>query len=138
MATTGTTFTGASVDDYLAARGTPAQQADCRTLIAMFEGITGQPARMWGPSIVAFDSYRYRYDSGHAGEAPLLGFAIRGRDLVVYIDAESDKQQVLLTRLGPHRMGKSCLYLKRLDNLDLEVLKELATHSTASIRQRWP
>jgi hypothetical protein len=93
----------ASVDTYIAARGTEQQRADCYELIAILRKVTQQELHMWGPSIVGFGSYRYTYRSGHTGEAPLAGFAIRGRELVVYLIPESS----MLSKLGPHKMGKS-------------------------------
>lgn len=137
MAKTKTTFTGASVEDYIAERGSEEQRADCRELIALLEEATQQPPRMWGPSIVGFGSYRYTYASGHTGEAPLVGFAIRGRQLVIYVDAEREEQQSLLSRLGPHQMGKSCLYFKRLADLDRSVLEKLVAGSVAEVRRRF-
>lgn len=137
MAKPKTTFTGASVDDYLAARGSELQQADCRALIALLEKITRHPPKMWGPSIVGFDVYRYVYDSGHSGEAPVVGFAIRGRELVLYVTVEADAQQALLAKLGPHKMGKSCLYFKRLADLDLAVLEKLLAGSVAEVKCRY-
>src|SRR5262245_33339400 len=110
--------TDASVEAYIAARGNEQQRADSRELIALHEKVTGQPPKMWGPSIVGFGSYRYTYESGRSGEAPLAGFAIRGRELVVYLSCEEDAQKPLLARLGPHKMGKACLYFKRLADLD--------------------
>lgn len=136
MAKPKTTFTGASVDDYLAARGSEQQQADCRALLALLEKITGHPPKMWGPSIVGFDVYRYVYESGHSGEAPVAGFAIRGRELVLYVTVEADAQQALLSRLGPHKMGKSCLYFKRLADLDMAVLEKLLAGSVAEVKRR--
>jgi Domain of unknown function (DU1801) len=136
MAATKTKFTGASVDDYLAERGNEQQRADCRELIALMKKATRQPPRMWGPSIVGFGSFRYTYESGHSGEAPLAGFAIRGRELVVYIDAEQDEQKALLAKLGPHKMGKSCLYFKRLSDLDRSVLETLVANSIAEAKRR--
>ena len=111
MAKNKTNVTGASVDDYLTARGNEQQRSDCRQLIDLMVKATQQPPRMWGPSIVGFGSYRYTYESGRSGEAPLAGFAIRGRELVVYLSCEQDEQKSLLSWLGPHKMGKSCLYL---------------------------
>lgn len=137
MAKTKTTFTGASVEDYIAERGSEEQRADCRELIALLEEATQQPPRMWGPSIVGFGSYRYTYASGHTGEAPLVGFAIRGRQLVIYVDAEREEQRSLLSRLGPHQMGKSCLYFKRLADLDRSVLEKLVAGSVAEVRRRF-
>ena len=136
MAENKTKFTGASVEDYIAARGSEQQRADCRELIALFEKVTRQPPKMWGPSIVGFGSYRYTYDSGHSGEAPLAGFAIRGRDLVIYLVAEQDEQKSLLSKLGPHKMTKSCLYFKRLADLDRPVLEKLVVCSVADVRRR--
>jgi hypothetical protein len=92
---------------------------------------------MWGPSIVGFGSYRYTYESGHSGEAPLAGFAIRGRELVIYLVPEQDEQKSLLSKLGPHKMGKSCLYFKRLADLDRSVLEKLVVGSVAEVRRRY-
>jgi hypothetical protein len=92
---------------------------------------------MRGPSIVGFGSHRYTYPSGHTGEAPLAGFAIRGRELVVYLACERDEQKSLLAQLVRHKMGKSCLYFKRLADLDKPVLEKLVVHSIADVRQRY-
>ena len=138
MAETKTRPTGASVDAYLASRGSPEQVADCRAIMAMCERVTKQPATMWGPSIVGYGSYTYRYESGHSGDACLTGFAIRGRQLVVYLAADSPEQIDRLARLGRHTMGKSCLYFKRLADLDVEVLEALIAESVADVRRRYP
>jgi hypothetical protein len=137
MAKNKTRFTGASVEDYIAARGSEQQRADCRELIALLEKVTRQPPRMWGPSIVGFGSYRYTYDSGHSGEAPLAGFAIRGRELVIYLAPKQDDQKSLWSKLGPHKMTKSCLYFKRLADLDRSVLEKLVVGSVAEVRRRY-
>jgi len=129
--------TGASVDDYIAERGSEQQRADCHELIALLKKVTRHPPRMWGPSIVGFGSYRYTYDSGHSGEAPLVGFAIRGRELVVYVYADGEEQQALLSKLGKHKMGKVCLYFKRLADLDTSVLEKLVAGSVAEMRRRY-
>jgi hypothetical protein len=137
MAENKTKPTGASVKDYIAARGSEQQRADCRELIALLKKVTRQPPRMWGPSIVGFGSYRYTYDSGHSGEAPLAGFAIRGRELVIYLAPEQDDQKSLRSKLGPHKMTKSCLYFKRLADLDRSVLEKLVVGSVAEVRRRY-
>lgn len=137
MAETKTTASNASVEDYLASRASPQQLADCQQLTTLLSDITGQPAIMWGPSIVGFGSYRYTYDSGHSGEAPLTGFAIRGRDIVIYLLAEGEQQTQLLQQLGKHKMGKACLYIKRLADLDIAVLKQLADNSVAEFQRRY-
>jgi hypothetical protein len=92
---------------------------------------------MWGPSIVGYGSYRYVYESGRKGEAPLAGFAIRGRELVIYLLAEGAERDLLLSRLGKHRMGRACLYFKRLADLDYSVLEKLVTHSVAEVKRRY-
>jgi hypothetical protein len=138
MAETKTRPTGASVDAYLASRASPAQMADCRTIMAICERVTGEQPRMWGPSIVGYGTYTYRYESGHSGDACVVGFAVRGREVVVYIDAGTPDQAARLATLGPHRMGKSCLYLKRLADVDLDVLEALIAASVAAISRRYP
>ena len=137
MADNKTKLTGASVADYIASRADEQQRVDCRKLTALLKRITRQPAKMWGPSIVGFGSYRYDYESGRTGEAPLTGFAIRGRELVVYLVAEGKRGRTLLSRLGKHEMGKSCLYFKRLVDLDEAVLEELVVGSVEGLRRRY-
>lgn len=128
--------TGASVADYIASRASDRQRDDCRALMAMLRKVTGCPAKMWGPSIVGYGVYRYTYESGRTGEAPLAGFAIRGRELVVYLSCEGDAQKALLSRLGKHKMGKSCLYFKQLADLDIDLLERLIVNSVADVRRR--
>src|SRR5690606_9873644 len=99
--------TDASVEEYLASRASPEQLADCRAIMAICERVTGQQPRMWGPSIVGYGSYTYRYESGHSGESCLAAFAVRGKDLVVYLDPDDAERAEPLTRLGKHRIGKS-------------------------------
>ena len=136
MAENKTKPTNASVEDYIASRATAQQRVDCEGLTALLLKVTGEPPTMWGPSIVGFGVYRYTYASGRTGEMPVVGFAIRGRELVLYLTAECDAQRALLARLGPHRMGKSCLYVKRLADLDVGVLEQLVEGSVAEVRRR--
>jgi hypothetical protein len=133
-----TQATAASVDEYLASRASPDQLADCQILMAMLGRVTGEAPRMWGPSIVGYGRYTYRYASGTSGESCVTGFAIRGRDLVVYLVAESPRQEALLARLGKHKLGKACLYLKRLADVDLAVLESLVAEAVAEVRRRHP
>lgn len=132
-----TKATDASISDYIASRAQAQQGDDCLALMALLEQLTGQSAKMWGPSIVGYGSYSYTYDSGRSGEAPLTGFAIRGRDLVLYLSVDSEEQQALLARLGKHKMGKSCLYFKQLADLDSSVLEQLIAGSITELRQRY-
>lgn len=128
--------TQASVADHIAARATPAQQADCQALMALLQRVTGEPPVMWGPSIVGYGAYHYTYDSGRSGTMCRTGFAIRGRELVVYLVTEGAEQAALLARLGPHKMGASCLYIKRLADVDTTVLEQLVAGSLAALRRR--
>jgi hypothetical protein len=137
MAENKTKPTDASVTEYIASRAGAQQHADCRELMALLARVTGQTPRMWGPSIVGYGSYRYTYESGRTGEAPVAGFAIRGRELVVYLSADGREQRALLSRLGKHRMGRSCLYFKRLADLDGAVLEQLVVGSVGEVRRRF-
>ena len=138
MAETRTKPTNGSIDEYLASRATPEQLQDCKAIMAMCKRATKQQPKMWGPSIVGYGSYHYRYESGHSGESCLVGFAVRGRDLVIYLVAHNEKQTELLKKLGKHKMGKSCLYFKRLADLDTKVLEELIGESVAEVKRRYP
>jgi hypothetical protein len=137
MAENKTKPTGASIEDYIASRANAMQSTDCRELMALFKKVTRHSPRMWGPSIVGYGSYRYTYESGRTGEMPLAGFAIRGRELVVYLAADGEEQRSLLSRLGKHRMSKSCLYFKQLADLDRSTLEKLVAGSIAEVRQRY-
>jgi Domain of unknown function (DU1801) len=128
--------TDASVEGYFLSRASEQQRADCHELMALLEKVTQHSPKMWGPSIVGYGSYRYTYESGRTGEAPLAGFAIRGRQLVVYLVAEGDRQK-LLSKLGNHNIGKSCLYFKKLADLDPSVLEQLVAGSVAEVRRRY-
>jgi hypothetical protein len=136
MAENKTKPTDASVGDYIASRANAQQRADCRELMALLKRVTRHSPRMWGPSIVGYGRYRYTSEAGRTGEAPLAAFAIRGRELVVYLLAEGGKQRALLSRLGKHRMGKVCLYFKQLADLDRSTLEKLVVGSIAETRRR--
>ena len=124
------------VDDYLAARASPEQLADCKALMALLKKVTKQSPKMWGPSIVGYGSYTYKYESGRTGESCLTGFAVRGKELVVYLVAEGKDQESLLSKLGEHKMGKACLYFKRLADLDAKVLEALVAASVSETKRR--
>ena len=124
----------ASVEDYIASRANAQQCIDCRELMVLFEKVTRHAPRMWGPSIVGYGSCRYTYESGRSGESPLVAFAIRGRELVVWPDGE--EQGSLLSRLGKHKMTKSCLYFRQLADLDRSTLEKLVVGSIAEAKRR--
>jgi hypothetical protein len=133
MAELKTQPTDASVEAFLAAVADPARRDDCRTLLELMTRATGEPARMWGASMVGFGAYHYRYASGRQGNWFLAGFSPRRNDLTVYVMAGFERYQELMDRLGKHETGKSCLYLKRLCDVDLAVLEELVAASAAQV-----
>jgi hypothetical protein len=122
--------TSADVDSFLKAVRNESHRADAHALVELMRSVTGEPPVMWGPSIVGFGSYHYRYKSGRTGDAPLAGFSPRKANLVVYlVGGFEDRYPKLLEQLGPHKTGKACLYLKRLDDVDLGVLRQLIERS---------
>lgn len=132
--------TALSVTAYLGNIQNEARRRDCEMITALMERITGCAPRMWGTSIVGFDKYHYRYASGHEGESCLVGFSSRKSDITIYLieGYESDEAKSLLAQLGKHKIGKSCLYIKRLSDIELPVLEQLVTRSVAETRRRYP
>ena len=122
--------TDAPVADFLDQIPDEQRRGDARRLCALMQEITGEPPAMWGTSIVGFGSYHYRYASGREGDSALASFSPRSQHLVIYLVGEfTDRHQSALARLGPHKTGKGCLYLKRLDNVDTGALRELIDRS---------
>lgn len=130
--------TKVSVKSHIAAIANDEQRNDAQTLVALMREVTKQEPRMWGPSIVGFGSYHYRYASGHQGDSALAAFAVRGRELVVYIEAAFEGRDALLAKLGKHKTGKVCVYIRRLAEVDLKVLKTLVTRSIAETKRLYP
>lgn len=119
----------ADVDAYLDALEPEARRAGARTLHSLLSSVTGEPGQMWGEAIVGYGSYDYRYDSGRSGTWFKIGFAPRKRELTVYLMDGAASHPEVLGRLGRHRVGRSCLYLPRMDQVDLDVLEELVSAS---------
>ena len=111
------------------------KREDSHELVAMMQEITGAPPKMWGPSIVGFGEYHYKYDSGREGDICLTGFSPRSGAIVVYLGPgiENDK---LMAKLGKHKHGKGCLYINKLDDVDRGVLRKLIEHSIVELRKR--
>lgn len=130
--------TRVSAAAYIAAQADPARRADCEAVATMMSKVTGEPAVMWGSSIVGFGSYHYVYDSGREGDAPRVAFSSRKPELVLYLLDGYDGREALLAKLGPHRIGAACLYVKRLADLDLKVLQQLVVASVKAMKQRYP
>ena len=137
MAKTKTKITKVSPADFVAKVPNETRRKDAETLLKLFGKVTGWKPKMWGPSIVGYGSCRYTYESGRTGEMFLAGFAIRGRELVVYLVPEGREQEALLSKLGKHKMGKSCLYFKRLADLDKTILQELVANSMLDVTRRY-
>ncbi|MFN7957385.1 MAG: DUF1801 domain-containing protein [Holophagaceae bacterium] len=136
MGETKTKATDASVAAHIAGIADEARRHDCERLAQLMARATQEPPRMWGPSIIGFGSYHYQYESGHQGDACLVGFASRKGDLSLYLMGGFPEREGLLAKLGRHKVGKACLYLRRLSDVDLAVLEELVARSAASVRER--
>lgn len=128
MAEIKTKPTRASVDEFIAAVEKPGRRADAAIVREMMERATGEPATMWGPSIIGFGTYHYRYASGHEGDMCRVGFSPRSANLVLYIGGFPE-YEALLAKLGKHKSSKACLYLGRLAELDLAVLEDIVRRS---------
>ncbi len=138
MAEIKTKPTGVAVDSFLDAVANPVRREDGKKVRAMMERLSGEPARMWGPSIVGFGSYHYRYDSGHEGDMARIGFSPRKAELVLYVLTEAAGEEAQLARLGKHKTGKCCLYIKKLSDVDEAVLEELIVDTLAYMREKYP
>jgi hypothetical protein len=138
MAEIKTKATEVSVDDFIEAVPVPQRREDARKVRAMMERLTGEPARMWGPTIIGFGSYHYKYDSGHEGVMCRMGFSPRKAELVLYVLTGAAEQQGQLARLGKHKTGKACLYIKKLADVDEAVLEELAAGALAYMNEKYP
>ena len=132
--------TEVSVDACLAGITDEARRTDCKAIAALMMRVTGCAPRMWGPSIVGFDSYHYKYASGHEGDACVLGFSSGRAHISVYLTSgyEAAETKALLSQLGRHKIGKACLYIKRLSDVHLQVLEQLIAGSVAETRRRYP
>ena len=138
MAANKTQETAEDVSAFVGRIADEKKRSDARALIALMERAVGEPPRMWGTSIVGFGRYRYKYESGREGEAALAGFSPRAKELVVYLPADAPDKDALLARLGKHRSGTSCLYLKSLADVDEEVLEALVRESAGAVRELYP
>ena len=132
-----TVETNASVEEFINAVGNDKKREDSWELLALMEKVTGAPAKMWGSSLVGFGQYHYKYESGREGDFFITGFSPRKTALTVYIMPGFDGYGEQLSKLGPYKTGKSCLYLKNLDAIDRDVLEEIITDSVAVMRKRY-
>lgn len=143
MAETKTKFTAADPAAFIDAVDPPAKRADAEVLEALFRRATGEAAKMWGPTIVGYGSYHYRYASGHEGHAPRVGFSPRKAKHSLYLlgcggEGSDERFEALLTRLGKHSRAVACLYVNKLADIDLDVLEEMVALSWKQSFVDWP
>ena len=136
MAENKTKATQLSVTAFIGTLPDPAKRADAKELIKLMQSATGEKPKMWGPSIIGFGSYHYKYESGREGDMPVVGFSPRKPATVLYGMRASGEADALLAKLGKHTTGKGCLYIKKLADVDRKVLEKLVTGSVAATRAR--
>ena len=133
-----TQATDASVEDYIAQIEHPKRRRDSFTLLELMKRLTGDEPKLWGPSIIGFGQYHYKYASGREGDFMRTGFAPRKANMVVYIMPGYRDYGEQLARLGKHKIGKSCLYLTDLEKVDINVLEEIIADSLKYMREKYP
>jgi len=126
-----TTATGGDVQAFLAGIGDDQRRRDAEALAELMREVTGQPAVLWGTSIVGFGTYHYRYETGREGDTAAISFSPRAAATTLYLTGAMEEYAGALGRLGPHKLGKGCLYLKRVDQVDPEALREIVALSYA-------
>ena len=138
MAKNKTTETQNSVTDFINAVENEVKRKDAFELLKIIQETTGFEPKMWGPSIIGFGSYHYKYDSGHEGDAPLAGFSPRKTALTVYFYLPEEKREELLSKLGKHTSSKACIYIKKLADINIEILKKIILLSTQYTQKLYP
>ncbi|WP_286969579.1 DUF1801 domain-containing protein [Flavobacterium sp. UBA4854] len=138
MAKNKTTETQSSVTDFINAVENEVKKSDAFELLKIIQKATGFEPKMWGPSIIGFGSYHYKYDSGHEGDAPLAGFSPRKTAMTVYFYLPEEKREELLSKLGKHTSSKACIYIKKLTDIDIEILKKIILLSIEYTQNLYP
>ena len=136
MAQNKTVPTKSSVTGFIESIPDATRRADAQLLARLMKDVAGEDAKMWGPAIIGFGSYHYRYESGREGDMPLIGFSPRKAATVLYNAMQGSEAQALLARLGKHTTGKGCLYIKKLADVDTVVLKSMLVESFAAVSKR--
>jgi len=136
MAKNKTTETEGSVADFINAVADEKKRADSFKIIDIFESETGFEPKMWGPSIVGFGSYHYVYESGHEGDAPITGFSPRKEAIVFYLAAYEGRDEAL-KKFGKHKTGKGCIYVKKLEDIEVPVLKQMIKKSVKHTKSKY-
>lgn len=130
--------TDASVIEFIEKVDNLKKKEDAYKLLDIFTDTSGYPAKMWGPSIIGFGSYHYKYASGHEGDAPLVGFSPRKAKISFYFATGDTKREELLEKFGKHTSGKSCVYINKVADIEVEVLKELINQSIKFLQETYP
>lgn len=138
MAENKTKVTDISPADFIDALDHPTRKADAQTLLDLYKRITGYEPKMWGPTIIGFGRYSYTYDSGHSGSSLASGFSPRKASLSIYIMPGYAEYGDILDRLGKHKIGKACLYINKLADVDMAVLEELIRAGLSDLDKIWP
>ena len=124
-----TTETTLSVKDFIKKIPESERQKDALAIVDIMEKRSGFPAKMWGPAIIGFGSYHYVYESGHEGDAPLIGFSPRKNEFALYLSSAFENRAKLLKQFGKHKSGKACIYIKKIADIDVAVLKKMIAAS---------
>ena len=138
MAKNKTQETELSVNDFILKIEDETKRNDAFTLLEIFEKVSGLKAKLWGPSIIGFGSYHYKYESGHEGDAPILAFSPRAAALTLYLSAGFEDREPLLAQMGKHKASKGCLYIKKLADLDLGVLENVLLNQISYTNKTYP
>lgn len=137
MSTNKTVPNKSSVTAFIREVEDPLQREDSKVLVRLMHEVTGESAVMWGPSIIGFGRYHYRYESGREGTMLMVGFSPRKGKLALYVGALSQQNKPLLPELGNHKTGKSCLYIKRLEDVDLRILRQIIENTYRTLKTRY-
>ncbi len=130
--------TDSDVIEFIESVANPQKRKDAYRLLEVFEETSGYEAKMWGSSIIGFGSYHYIYATGHEGDAPLVGFSPRKAKISLYFATGDQERQELLSDFGKHTSGKACIYINKVDDIDVEVLKKLITRSIHFLQELYP
>ena len=132
-----TTETADSVAAFIKKIPDAQRQQDALALVDIMEKQSGFPAKMWGPAIIGFGSYHYVYESGHEGDAPLVGFSPRKNEFALYLSSSFDKREELLQQFGKHKTAKACVYIKKIEDIKVDVLKKMIAASVKHVKAKY-
>ncbi len=138
MAKNKTTETDVNVTSFIEAVPDERKRDDSYLLCKIMTGCTGYQPKMWGPSIIGFGTYHYKYESGHMGDAPLVGFSPRKAAISLYLASDFERKDQLLQQLGKHKAAVGCIYIKKLDDIDVNILKEMIDLAVGYLKDKYP